>query len=137
MTADAGPGAGAPPPLASHRLGAVRAVPADVEPAVSPPYDPTKHLDDIVHQRVRLGILTVVHQARRVDFNYLKETLRLTGGNLSQHLRVLEEAGFISIDKAVDGRRPRTWISITRSGKRALRLEVAALKAIVGVIEGS
>jgi DNA-binding HxlR family transcriptional regulator len=102
----------------------------------SPAYDPTEHLDDVVHQRVRLGILTVVHEARRVDFNYLKETLRLSAGNLSQHLRVLEEAGFIATDKVIEGRRPRTWVSITRSGRRALRLEIAALKAIVSIVEG-
>lgn len=101
-----------------------------------PAYDPTQYLDDVVHQRVRLGILTVVHEARRVDFNYLKDTLGLTGGNLSQHLRVLEDAGFVSVDKAIEGRRPRTWVAITRSGRRALRLEVAALKVIVSVVEG-
>lgn len=110
---------------------------ADLERAASPPYDPTKHLDDVVHQRVRLGILTIVHEARRADFNYLKDALGLTGGNLFQHLRVLEDAGFVSVDKVSDGRRPRTWVSITRSGRRALRLEVAVLKAIVSVFEGS
>ena len=109
---------------------------ADVR-AEKAPTDPTANLDDVVHQRVRLGILTVVHEARRVDFNYLKDTLGLTGGNLSQHLRTLEDADFVSIDKTIEGRRPRTWVSITRSGKRALRLEVAALKAIVRAIEGS
>lgn len=115
----------------------MRAAHADVERAGGPSYDPTRHLDDVVHQRVRLGILTIVHEARRVDVNYLKAALGLTGGNLSQHLRTLEDAGFVSIDKVVEGRRPRTLVSITRSGKRALRLEVAALKAIVKVLEGS
>lgn len=115
----------------------MRAAHADVERAEGPSCDLTRHLDDVVHQRVRLGILTIVHEARRVDFNYLKATLGLTGGNLSQHLRTLEDADFVSIDKAIDGRRSRTWVSITRSGKRALRLEVAALKAIVRAVEGS
>jgi DNA-binding MarR family transcriptional regulator len=97
----------------------------------------TKNLDDIVHQRVRLGILTVVHEARRVDFNYLLDSLGLTGGNLSQHLRVLEDAGLVSINKVIDGRHPRTWVSITRHGRRALRKEVATLKAIVDRVEGT
>lgn len=113
----------------------MRAAGADVR-AESAPSNPTKDLDDVVHQRVRLGILTVVHEARRVDFNYLKETLRLTGGNLSQHLRILEGAGLISIDKVFEGRRPRTWVSITRNGRRALRQEIASLKAIVSRVEG-
>lgn len=98
--------------------------------------DPTKDLDDIVHQRVRLGILTVVHEARRVDFNYLKSTLGLTGGNLSQHLRILEDAGYVAIEKVIEGRRPRTWVSITRSGRRALHQEIGSLKAIVRRVEG-
>ena len=99
------------------------------------PSDSTQGIDDVVHQRVRLGILTVVHEARRVDFNYLRETLDLSGGNLSQHLRVLEEAGLVEIDKVIDGRRPRTWISITRRGRRALLQEVESLKAIVRRVE--
>ena len=115
----------------------MRATGTQVGPRETPPYDPTRHLDDIVHQRVRLGILTVVHEARRVDFNYLKDVLGLTGGNLSQHLRILEEAGLVDIVKAIERRRPRSWVSITRSGRRALRLEIAALKAIVSAVEGS
>ncbi len=114
----------------------MRATGTQVGRLETPSYDPTEHLDDIVHQRVRLGILTVVHEAPRVDFNYLKETLRLTGGNLSQHLRILEDAGFVDIDKVIEGRRPRTWVSITRIGRRALRQEIAALKAIVSAVEG-
>lgn len=97
--------------------------------------DPTLGINDLVHQRVRLGILTIIHEARRVDFNYLLETLGLTGGNLSQHLRVLEEAGLVKIDKVIDGRRPRTWVSSTRAGRRALLQEVESLKAIVRRIE--
>lgn len=92
---------------------------------------PTQGLDDVVHQRVRLGILTVVHEARRVEFGYLLDVLSLTGGNLSQHLRVLEEGGLVRIEKGSAGRRPRTWVSIAKKGRRALLQEVAALKAIV------
>lgn len=99
--------------------------------AGSEAHDPTLGIDDLVHQRVRLGILTIVHEARRVDFNYLLETLGLTGGNLSQHLRVLEDAHLVKIDKVIDGRRPRTSVSSTRAGRRALLREVESLKAIV------
>jgi DNA-binding transcriptional ArsR family regulator len=103
--------------------------------ATEDPKSPTDGLDDVVHQRARLGILTVTHEARRVEFGYLLDTLGLTAGNLSQHLRVLEEAGLVRIDKVIEGRRPRTWVSISSRGRRALLDEVVALKAIVGRVE--
>jgi DNA-binding MarR family transcriptional regulator len=98
--------------------------------------NPTDGLDEVVHQRVRLGILTVTHTARRVEFGYLLDALELTGGNLSQHLRVLEDAGLVRIEKGTHGRKPRTWVTITAQGRRALLSEIAALKAIVRSVEG-
>ena len=56
---------------------------------------PANGLDDIVHQRVRLGVLAIAQEARRVEFGFLRSTLELTAGNLSQHLAVLEKAGFL------------------------------------------
>jgi DNA-binding MarR family transcriptional regulator len=97
----------------------------------------TSTIDDVVHQRTRLGILTVLHEGRRVDFGYLQEALGLTGGNLSQHLSVLEKSGLIRIEKGYEGRRARTWIANTRAGSKALRDEVTALKALVARIERS
>ena len=73
---------------------------------------PTAGLDVVVHQRARLGILAVLAEAK-ADFNYLLEALSLSEGNLSKHLQVLEEAGHIKIDKTFEGRRPRTWVSMT------------------------
>ena len=98
---------------------------------------PIEDLDDTVHQRVRLGILTIANESRIVEFRFLQETMGLTAGNLSQHIRVLEEAGLIGVQKGTEGRRPRTWVSITRAGKVALRQEVAVLKALVSRVEGS
>jgi len=96
---------------------------------------PVNGLDDVVHQRVRLGILAVTHEARRVEFSFLRDTLDLTAGNLSQHLGVLERAGLIDIEKGYDGRRPRTWVSLTKAGGAALRAELAALKALIHQLE--
>jgi len=96
---------------------------------------PVNGLDDVVHQRVRLGILAVTHEAKRVEFGFLRETLDLTGGNLSQHLGVLERAGLIDIEKGYEGRRPRTWISLTKAGGAALRDELAALKTLIRQLE--
>ncbi|MFI9330369.1 winged helix-turn-helix domain-containing protein [Kitasatospora sp. NPDC052868] len=96
---------------------------------------PVNGLDDVVHQRVRLGILTVTHQARRVEFGFLRTTLELTAGNLGQHLTVLEKAALIHIEKGYEGRRPRTWITLTPAGDQALREEVAQLKRLIQQIE--
>ena len=98
---------------------------------------PIEDLDDTVHQRVRLGIQTIANESRKVEFRFLQETMGLTAGNLSQHIRVLEEDGLIDVQKGTEGRRPRTWVSITRVGKVALRQEIAILKALVSRVEGS
>jgi DNA-binding MarR family transcriptional regulator len=96
---------------------------------------PAISLDDVVHQRVRLGILTVAHQARRVEFGYLRTSLELTAGNLSQHLTVLENAGLISIEKGYEGKRARTWVKLTRAGQAALRDEIAQLKRLINQVD--
>ena len=92
---------------------------------------PTNGLSDVVHQRHRLGILTIAAESKRVEFGYLKEALELTGGNLSRHLTVLVDAGMLDMEKGYDGRRPKTWVSITRTGRQALADEIAALRALV------
>lgn len=91
---------------------------------------PTSGLDDTVHQRHRLGILTITAEAR-ADFGYLRDALDLTPGNLSRHLGVLEDAGLIQVEKGYEGRRPRTWVRITAEGRAALAAEIAALTELV------
>jgi DNA-binding MarR family transcriptional regulator len=92
---------------------------------------PLQRLDEVVHQRVRLGILAVLGEADRADFTYLRKTLDLTDGNLSRHLGVLEQAGYVEIHKAFEDRKPRTWVHATRSGRAALAAEVAALRELL------
>ena len=96
---------------------------------------PINGLDEVVHQRVRLGILAVAHQAGRVEFGFLRTTLDLTAGNLGQHLSVLENAGLVRIDKGYEGKRPRTWVTLTPAGEKALREEVAHLKRLIRDVE--
>jgi DNA-binding MarR family transcriptional regulator len=96
---------------------------------------PTSRLDPAIHQPVRLGILTVAAETKRIDFVSLRDMLGLTDGNLSRHLSTLEGAGYIAIEKAFEGRRPRTWISATRAGREALRAEIAALREIVAAAD--
>lgn len=92
---------------------------------------PTVGLDALVHQRVRLGILAVLSEAKRADFTYLRDTLQLTDGNLSRQLQVLEEAGHVLVDRVIEQRRRRTWVSLTKQGRAALRTERDALRALV------
>jgi len=96
---------------------------------------PVTGLDDVVHQRVRLGILTIAHQARRVEFGFLRTALELTAGNLSQHLAVLEKAGLLHVEKGYEGKRPRTWLALTPTGHQALQDEVTHLKRLIHQIE--
>jgi DNA-binding MarR family transcriptional regulator len=96
---------------------------------------PATGLDDIVHQRVRLGILAIAHEARRVEFGFLRTVLELTAGNLGQHLSVLERAQLVHIEKGYEGRRPRTWVSLTPAGETALRDEIAHLKRLIRQVE--
>jgi DNA-binding MarR family transcriptional regulator len=92
---------------------------------------PIQRLDDDVHQRVRLGVLTVLAGVTRADFGHLKTTLAVTDGNLGRHLEALERAGYVEIAKVIEGRRPRTWVKITRQGRQALRREVEALRELI------
>lgn len=97
---------------------------------------PATGLDDIVHQRVRLGILAIAHEARRVEFGFLRTNLELTAGNLSQHLGVLESAGLITLEKGYEGRRARTWITLTKAGQAALAEEIAQLRRLISQVDG-
>lgn len=94
-------------------------------------------LDDTVHQRYRLGILTVLDGAERADFTFLRDTVGMSDGNLSRNLGVLEQVGYLTLEKRFEGRRPRTWVRITSQGRSALAAEVRALKEIVATVERS
>ena len=96
---------------------------------------PANGLDDVVHQRVRLGILAIAREARRAEFGFLRASLELTAGNLSQHLAVLEKAGLVRIEKGYAGKRGRTWIHLTAAGKHALHHEITQLKHLINQIE--
>ena len=96
---------------------------------------PVNGLDDLVHQRVRLGILAIAQEAKTVDFGFLQSTLELTAGNLSHNLSILEGAGLIRIEKGYEGKRPRTRVQITRAGRQALHAEVAHLRRLIDRVD--
>ena len=76
-------------------------------------------LDDVIHGRMRLGIMAYLANAEVADFNELKAALEATQGNLSIHLRKLEEAGYIAIEKSFLGRKPLTRVRLTDAGRQA------------------
>ena len=79
----------------------------------------------------------MLREAKRADFSYLRDALDLSDGNLSRHIQVLEEAGLVSIEKGFEGRRPRTWVSATRAGRKALDEELKALNELISRVNGS
>lgn len=92
---------------------------------------PADEIDDVVHQRHRLGVLVVLAEAKRADFAYLKSVLELTDGNLGRHLQVLDEAGLVKLDKVFEDGRPRTWVSLTRAGRAALTQELETMEKLI------
>jgi DNA-binding MarR family transcriptional regulator len=97
---------------------------------------PASHFDDTIHQRVRLGILTLLATTGRADFTYLRDTLELTDGNLGRHLDVLSEAGYVETTRTFESRKPRTWVKITKPGRTALHRHIAALREMIDSVTG-
>lgn len=94
-------------------------------------------LDDVIHQRVRLGIMAVLAEADEAEFTFLKEQLDLTDGNLNRHLQVLEDAGYTTRKRSRSGGRPRTWIRATKSGREALADHLETLQRLIDQTKGT
>jgi DNA-binding MarR family transcriptional regulator len=92
---------------------------------------PAVGLDDVVHQRVRLGVLVMLGEMSECAFSTLRDELHVTDGNLNRHVQVLVDAGLVAVRKGYEANRPRTWLKLTREGRKALRTELKALEDIV------
>ncbi len=103
-------------------LAAVRGSPRE---AVSP------DLDRLIHERIRLGIVSALAVNRSLTFNELKALLKTTDGNLSVHARKLEEADYIVCTKSFDGRLPKTEYRLAASGRRALERYLNHMEALI------
>lgn len=108
--------------------------------AVSPPGDPhldapgeagALDLDRLIHERLRLGIVSALAVNERLSFGDLKVLLRTTDGNLSVHARKLEEAGYVRCDKSFVGRLPKTEFRLTAAGRGALERYLDHMEAII------
>lgn len=89
-------------------------------------------IDEVIHGRVRLGIMAYLSGADTAEFNELKTRLQVTDGNLSVHLRKLEDAGFVEVIKSFQGRRPLTRARLTDAGRKAF---VDYLDAMARLVE--
>jgi DNA-binding HxlR family transcriptional regulator len=91
----------------------------------------TLELDRLIHERLRLGIISALAVNDRLTFNDLKALLQTTDGNLSVHARKLEDAQYVACEKTFDGRVPRTEYRLTAAGRRALDKYLAHMEAII------
>ena len=104
------------------RLGARAAAAAEPDPA---------ELDKLIHERLRLHIITALAVNESLTFNELKSELKTTDGNLSVHARKLEDAAYISCEKSFDGRTPKTVYRLTAAGRRAFTNYLDHMEAII------
>jgi DNA-binding HxlR family transcriptional regulator len=88
-------------------------------------------LDRVIHERMRLGIVSALAVNDHLSFNDLKKLLKTTDGNLSVHARKLEEAGYITCAKYFEGRMPKTEYRLTAPGRRALERYLDHMEAII------
>lgn len=88
-------------------------------------------IDDVIHGRLRLGVMAYLAEAEVASFNELKAILQVTQGNLSIQLRKLEDAGYVEIDKSFLGRKPLTRARLTRAGRKAFRNYLEAIGKLV------
>lgn len=88
-------------------------------------------LNETFHAKARLGIMTLLMAWGEADFPALKKELALTDGNLGAHIRVLEDSGYVVVEKSFTGRKPRTLVKPTSSGKRAFRAYLHELEAVI------
>jgi DNA-binding HxlR family transcriptional regulator len=89
------------------------------------------HLDRLIHERMRLGIVSALAVNRSLTFNELKALLKTTDGNLSVHARKLEEADYIVCTKSFDGRLPKTEYRLAAAGRRALEKYLDHMEALI------
>ena len=107
----------------------VRSTKADAAKKQSP-----LELDRLIHERLRLGIVSALAVNDRLTFNDLKGLLQTTDGNLSVHARKLEDAEYLTCEKSFDGRVPRTEYRLTAAGRRALEKYLVHMEAIIKAV---
>ena len=93
-------------------------------------------LDKVIHERLRLGIVSALAVNDRLTFNELKQLLQASDGNVSVHARKLEDAGYVSCHKSFEGRVPKTEYKLTAAGRKALERYLSHMEALIAVTRG-
>ncbi|HEY8456447.1 MAG TPA: transcriptional regulator [Actinopolymorphaceae bacterium] len=93
---------------------------------------PRHQLDPVIHNPARFSIMAILVATDRAEFRFVRDTVELSDSSLSQHVTALEQAGYVTVTKGQLGRRPRTWLSATPSGREAFSSHVALLNEIAG-----
>lgn len=93
-------------------------------------------LDKIIHERIRLGIVSALAVNERLTFNELKQLLNTSDGNVSVHARKLEDAGYLACTKSFDGRVPKTEYKLTAAGRKALERYLSHMEALIIATRG-
>jgi DNA-binding MarR family transcriptional regulator len=120
----------------AQRRGSSRTEPAEKKPQLAPVRGKATDqgplaLDRLIHERLRLGIVSALAVNESLTFNDLKKLSRTTDGNLSVHARKLEEASYITCTKSFEGRVPRTRYAITPVGRKALERYLDHMEALI------
>lgn len=90
-----------------------------------------QEIDDVIHSRIRTSLMAVLVSVEEADFNFLKEKVKATDGNLSVHLKKLEDAGYVSVQKIFVERKPVSRYKITSKGYKAFDSYIKKLESIV------
>ena len=122
-----------PTPAAARR--AERATPASLQ-SHDGSGSVAQSLDKVIHERIRLGIVSALAVNDRLTFNELKYLLNTTDGNVSVHARKLEDAGYLSCHKSFEGRVPKTEYKLTAAGRRALERYLSHMETIIQAARG-
>jgi DNA-binding MarR family transcriptional regulator len=93
--------------------------------------EPFLQLDRVIHEKGRLAIMSMLAATPELSFTELRDTLAMTDGNLTSHMRTLQEAGYVSVSKSYENNRPLTTCSLTAAGKKAFVNYVDLLEQIV------
>ena len=103
------------------------------EKTATDPHGATAALDRLIHERLRLGIVSALAVNQTLTFNELKKLLKTSDGNLSVHARKLEESGYIACEKYFEGRMPKTEYRLTIAGRRALERYLSHMETLIRV----
>ena len=93
---------------------------------------PRHDLDPVIHLPIRFSIMAALNAVERAEFAFIRDTVEISDSLLSQHITTLEKVGYVHVSKQQEGRRTRTWLSLTPQGRMAFQKHLAVLNQIAG-----